>query len=236
MIDGIVRPLISYPNMTIADKLLKLAAQFLSHAQKEEEQIPDNSASLSVVLRNLGQLQTFTARKKYAEENLERLSSGSSRLTYLTNQKTVVKLASNEKGLAQNKAETHPKTKSQHLNPTLRHDKNYAWIEVPFLNRLTEKEFYAMTGLDFEQFGEALRYGLRDISGNSDKDKPRKFADIAKTPLYKEMVRIGKACKLMPGDLARISSWGEKDGKPVIIDGGLTQKVFEIHYEDDSTS
>jgi len=222
--------------MTIADQLLKLAVQFLSHAQKEEEQIPDNSASLGVVLRNLGKLQTFTARKKYAEENLERLSSGSSRLTYLTNAKTVIKLASNEKGLAQNEAETHPKAKSQHLNPVLQHDPKYAWIEVPFLNKLTEKKFQEITGLDFEQFGESLRYGLRDISGNSDKDKPRKFAEIAKTPLYQEMVRVGKACKLMPGDLARISSWGEKEGKPVLIDAGLTSDVFELHYDNSSGS
>jgi hypothetical protein len=40
----------------------------------------------------------------------------------------------------------------------------------------------------------------------------------------------------MPGDLARISSWGTKDGRPVLIDAGLTADVFANFYEDDSSS
>jgi hypothetical protein len=73
------------------------------------------------------------------------------------------------------------------------------------------------------------------VSGNTDKEKPDNFAEVEKSDIYKEMKDIGEKFKLMPGDLARISSWGVKDGDPVLIDAGLTADVFENFYEDSKT-
>ena len=85
------------------NKLLRFANMFYSLAAGEE--LPPNSDDLKVVLSNLEQLETYAARKKYAESNLKHLSSGSSRIVYLTPRKTIVKLAKNDKGIAQNKAD-----------------------------------------------------------------------------------------------------------------------------------
>jgi hypothetical protein len=49
------------------------------------------------------------------------------------------------------------------------------------------------------------------------------------------MKRIGEKFKLMPGDLARISSWGTKDNQPILIDAGLTKDVFAEFYESSSS-
>lgn len=211
------------------DDLLKLAYSFCSLATGEK--LPEDSKDIKVILSNLEKLETYQARKKYAEKNLKHLSSGSSRIVYLTPDKTVLKLAKNDRGLAQNKVESNPKMKSKYLNKILGHAKNNAWIEVDYLDKITTKDFEEMTGLDFDEFGESLRYGLKSVSGNSDKDKPENFDKIEKTKIYKEMKDLGKKWKLMPGDLARISSWGTKDGKPVLIDAGLTKDVFEEFYE-----
>lgn len=216
------------------NKLLRFATLFYSHAAGEE--LPPNSDNLKVVLANLEKLETYAARKKYAENNLKHLSSGSSRIVYLTPGKTIIKLAKNDRGIAQNKAEANPKMKSKYLNPILGYAKNYAWIEVPYLEKITAREFKDMTGLEFDDFGEALRFGLKDISGNSDTEKPKKFEEVAKSDIYKEVRDIGEKFKLMPGDLARISSWGVKDKHPVLIDAGLTQDVFADFYEDSGSS
>ena len=69
-----------------------------------------------------------------------------------------------------------------------------------------------------------------------DKDKPKKFDEVSKSELYKEVKKIGSEFKLMPGDLAKISSWGVKDGQPVLIDSGLTQDVFDKYYGSTSSS
>ena len=65
--------------------------------------------------------------------------------------------------------------------------------------------------------------------------KPNNFDKVEKSNIYKELKDVGEKFKLMPGDLARISSWGTKDGKPVLIDAGLTADVFADYYEDSSS-
>jgi hypothetical protein len=201
------------------------------------EELPANSSDLKTVLANLEKLETYAARKKYAEANLEHLSSGSSRITYLTPDKTVIKLAKNDKGLMQNQAEVMASYKcpSKYLNKVLKNAKNHSWIEVPYINKITEKEFNEMTGLKFDDFGEAIRFGLREVSGNSNKEKPEHFGEVSKTDIYKEIQDLGASCSIMPGDIARISSWGTKDSHPVLIDSGLTKKIFEDFYEDSSS-
>ncbi len=214
------------------NKLLRFATMFYSFAAGEE--LPSDSKDQKVVLGNLEKLETYAARKKYAERNFEHLSSGSSRIVYLTPGKTVVKLAKNDKGLAQNKAEANPKMKSKYLNPIISAAKNDAWIETHFLEKISVKEFEEMTGIKFDDFDEAISYGLKNVSGNSH-DKPENFEKVSKSDIYKEMKDIGEKFKLMPGDLGRISSWGEKDGKPILIDAGLTADVFADFYEDSSS-
>ena len=209
-----------------SDKLLKRAFYFYKLA---------TAGDLSAILEELASLDTYTARKEYAEKHLEHLSSGSSRIVYKTPQKTILKLAKNDKGIAQNKAEANPKMKSKYLNQILRHAGNYAWIETYYLEKITTKQFQEMTGLDFEDFGEGIRYGLKKVSGNTDLEKPENFEKVEKSDIYKEVHRIGSEFKLMPGDLARISSWGIKEGHPVLIDAGLTAGVFAEYYEDSSS-
>lgn len=213
-----------------SDDLLKLSHLFCSLAAGEK--LPGDSSELKVILKNLEKLETHAARKKYAERNLEHLSSGSSRIVYLTPGKTVLKLAGNDRGIAQNKAEASH-NKSKYINKILGHSKKYVWVEVDYLDKITTKEFKKMTGLDFDDFGNAIRYGLKAISGNTDK-QPKNFKEVEKSEIYKEMKKIGLKCKLMGGDLARISSWGTKNGNPVLIDAGLTKDVFEEFYETSS--
>jgi len=212
------------------NKIIKFADIFYSLAS-ETEPLPPNSKDLKTILKNIENLETYNARKKYAEKNLKHLSSGSSRIAYLTLKKTVIKLAKNDKGIAQNKAEAaNIKVKSKYLNKVLKYSKKYSWIEMPFLKKLTEKKFKKMTGLNFDDFGDSIRYGLRDISSSKTK-KPDNFEEVEKSEIFKEFLRIGKEAKLMGGDLARISNIGEIGDHPIIIDSGLTKKVFEEFYE-----
>lgn len=216
------------------NKLLRFADIFYSLAVSEK--LPENSKDLQTILKNIEKLETYQARKKYAERNLKHLSSGSSRIVYSTPKNTIVKLAKNDKGIAQNKAEANPKMKSKFLNEIIDYADNYSWIETHYLDKITPKQFEEMTGLDFDDFGEAIRYGLRDVSRNTDMEKPENFDKVEKSEIYKDLKAVGEKFKLMPGDLARISSWGTKDGKPVLIDAGLTSEVFADYYESSSSS
>lgn len=216
-----------------ANELLKKANYFYALAASEEK-VPANSKDLKTILKNIEGLENFNSRKEYAEKNLKHLSSGSSRIVYETPDHTIVKMAKNAKGLAQNKAECNPEMKSKYLNEVIDHAENDSWMETHYLEKITEKDFEEMTGLDFDDFGEAIRYGLKNVSGNSDAEKPENFDKVEKSEIYREMKKIGERFKLMPGDLARISSWGTKDGRPILIDAGLTKDVFAEYYESSS--
>jgi hypothetical protein len=203
------------------------------------ESLPKNSDKTQIVLDRLEKLETFTAREKYADRNFQRLSSGSSRVVYqadLTGQRGVIKLAKNERGFAQNKTEANPKMKSKYINKVLNHAKDFLWIAVPFVEKITEKQFKELTDVDFKEFSEALSYGLKSVSGNKDRDKPQDFESIAKSDIYQELVKLGKEFHLLPGDMGRISSWGQIDNHPVLIDAGLTRDVYDDFYEDDSST
>lgn len=211
------------------DDLLKLAQEFYSEAAKKTEKLPPNSDNVKEILKNIEGMDTFAAKKKYAEKNLERLSSGSSRIVYVMPDGTVLKLAKNERGVAQNKAEGNPKMKSRYLNETIGLAKNHSWLNTYYLDKITEKEFEEMTDIDFKLFGKCISYGLKKISSDSEK-KPKDFDKIAKTKIYKEFERLGKEFNLLPGDMSRISSFGQRSGHPVLIDAGLTRKIFDKFY------
>ena len=121
--------------------------------------------------------------------------------------------------------------KSKFVNKIISKSKNNIWLETHYLDKITEKQFKKMTDIDFEDFGKVMRYALKNITNNSDKKKPAKFDEISKSEIYKELKRLGTQFKLMPGDLAKISSFGAKDGHPILIDAGLTKDIFEEFYE-----
>lgn len=215
------------------NKLLRFANIFYSLAAGEK--LPADSDDLKIILNNIEGLETYKARKDYAEKNFERLSSGSSRIVFLTSKKTVIKLAKNDRGLAQNEVEANPAMNSKHLNKIISCAKNFSWMETYYLDKINEKEFEEMTGIKFDDFDEAISYGLQNVSGNTGKEKPENFDEVSKSDIYKEMKNIGIKFKLMPGDMGRISSFGKKDGHPILIDAGLSRDVFDKFYEDSSS-
>ena len=125
--------------------------------------------------------------------------------------------------------------KSKFLNEIIDYSKDYNWIQTHFLEKIKASDFKEMTGIDFNDFGDSISYGLKNVSDSPDKKKPDSFNEVSKSEIYKEMDKIGKKFKLMPGDLSRISSWGIKDDHPVLIDAGLTKDIYEDFYEDSSS-
>lgn len=214
------------------NRLIKLASFFYSLAAKEAEELPANSKNLKTILSNIDKLETYKAKIEYCEKNLKHLSSGSSRIVYSTHKNTIIKLAKNDKGIAQNKVEANPKMKSKFLNKILDKSKDYNWIEVEYLEKITESEFEELTGVNFKTFGKCLKFLCEKSSGK----KPKELKECEDSEVIKEMVRLCKDFKLLYGDIERISSWGCKDDKPILIDSGLTEKVYNEHYSSSKDS
>ena len=183
----------------------------------------------SETLKKLSNMETFKEKIDYAEEHLNHFSSGSSRIVYLLpGEKEVLKLAKNEKGEAQNKSEA--KVQGKYLNHANLSCKKGTWIIAPFLQKITEKEFEQLCGYNFKDFTQSIRYEIK--KGSSDSiDKPKAFKEVEKSDFFKEFLASVKKYDLTSGDIARISSWGKSDGHPILLDSGLTRKIFDDYYE-----
>jgi len=197
----------------------------------EKEKLPANSDDPDTILKNLSKLDTFKARVEYAEKNLKHMSSGSSRVIYELNKDTVLKLAKNERGIAQNKVEANPKMKSKYIVETLKADRNGLWKTSPMCEKITEKEFEKMVGFNFKDFGEVLSYEMNKDVDDGKKPKIKDYDKIAKSEIVKELKRLGKEFDLLSGDMIRISSWGRKGNQIKILDTGLTEDIFNEFYD-----
>ena len=209
------------------DKLLNTVHRFFKLATDSEE-LPADSKDVATILKNLSKLETHKARGDYADRNLEHLSSGTSRkVLTMPGGKEVMKLAKNDRGIAQNKAEAAIKCK--YVNKTVKSDPDGIWKISPFLDKIDEKEFEKLIGVDFKSFGKALEHGLESVSGDKEA-KPKNFDEIKDLDIYKELVACGKKHQLMPGDMSRISSWGKINNHPTLLDAGLTKEIYDEFY------
>lgn len=202
--------------------LLRLANLFSTLAS--------SSKNIKSILKQIDELDSFNSKKEYAEDNLKHLSSGSSRLVYLTCDNTVIKLAKNDKGIEQNKAESKASGKCKYLNSTKNTAKDFSWIEVAYFDKISSKQFEDLLGFSFNDFCDCIKYSLKKIS-DSDLDKPKCFDKISKSEFFKEIIDVSLKFKLMPGDLVRISSWGTNGDYPILLDAGLTKEIYDKFYD-----
>jgi hypothetical protein len=186
-------------------------------------------------------LRSFSARVKYCEKYLNRISSGSSRIVYKIDETKVLKLAKNNKGLAQNEVEIELSNYSDLegvVAKVFNYDENNLWLEMELAKKINNNDFKRIIGYNFIDFTKFIYNVAVDanITRNRYKhDLPSEIADamwedINITSIVDYMVNYD----IPPGDLMRLSSYGaiKRGGNEdiVIIDYGLTKDVYASHY------
>lgn len=186
-------------------------------------------------LKQLSELPDFDKRLDLAKTLWSKLGEGSARAVFQLNEKLVIKVAINDKGLAQNKLEAQPRLHTECTCPVVAADPNGKWIVFKSNNSITEKEFKELTGMSFTSYCSALWY---KFDNNSDDNPPKDYDEIEQNPFFQCVLQLILANDLLIGDLGRgkISSYGELDGKVVIRDYGMDREEWKEHYDDSSSS
>lgn len=174
------------------------------------------------LLKQITLSKKFSERKKLIEQKYQLLGKGTARMVYDLKNGYVLKLAKNEKGLAQNMVESNPKIQKEYPNYVAKissFDKKGIYLIQEKIKPLTEKRFEELTGLQGAGFMYYLRFGL-------DWDNP----------FYKKVKELVSKFKLDKFDVANISSWGEnKKGKIVLSDYGMdcnvAKKLYKAKYD-----
>jgi len=183
-------------------------------------------------LQELSLIKKPEKRVEFAKKSFKLIGEGSARAAFLIPVGRVLKVAKNEKGMAQNCLEAKPEMQRDCTNRIIMADPEGKWIIVKRAKKISEEKFEELTGFSFDDFTDSLFY---KFNNESDSDKPDNYSDIIKSDLFRSiaqmMVELDNDLQL--GDLYRISSWGESEGKPVIVDYGLDRDIYQEYYEDD---
>jgi hypothetical protein len=202
----------------------------------------DEAYPTSFNMEEFKQIKSFNQRIQYAEQHLQRLSSGSSRIVYRIDDEKVLKLAKNKKGLAQNEAEVDYGTEiylEGIVANIFEYDENGLWVEMELARKITAGDFKRISGFEFKDFAAALnnyhheRTNFRN--GYKMNVDPEIVAQMWEDEFVYGIFQYLGNYDVPVGDLTRLSTYGivKRDGQDtiVLIDYGLTEDVYNDYYK-----
>jgi hypothetical protein len=187
----------------------------------------------------LKSLPTFAKRVAYATEKLGKLGKGSSRIVFEADDNTVLKVAKNAKGLAQNGLEEEISRLGWYdfVSKVFDADPNSLWIESEKATKMKPSSFKELTGFNFRDWTNTLmaEYTRRTSQrGGAMYMSSDDYEKIVETDFFQDMLNFIVDFDIMPGDFTRISSWGvvNRDGVtiPILIDYGITKSIYNDFY------
>jgi len=185
-------------------------------------------------------INSYAGRMKYANENLQRIGSGTGRVVYDIDGEKVLKLAKNAKGVAQNGAEGGAGyyRDTQHIvTEVFDSADDDTWLISEKAKKVNEKRIKEVTGIPslndlfyFLRNYEEQSKGKREIFGQ-DKEMSEFFWE---NEFAQDLANFIANYGQNAGDMGRPSTYGEvlRDGQPSIVltDYGLNDEVYDTHY------
>ena len=194
----------------------------------------------------LKSLKTFRDRKNYCDKYLGfNVGSGSSRLVYQLDDEKVLKLAKNEKGIAQNEQEySFGQEKFVDVTPHIFNEMcdivNFTFIVSEYVLPAKEKDFIELYGINFNTFISVINtvsvwYGRKRSLGTKVlSDEEMEYLQ-EENPDIKEFVDYVSNYQPPIGDMLRLAIYGMvmREGSPqiVLLDSGLSDEVYNKYYK-----
>lgn len=189
-------------------------------------------------LRHFSTIPTFKDRVAYCKERLPLLGNGSSRITFKVDDKKVLKIAKNAKGIAQNEkeedwgrnqygcfAEIYEADTDKHL-----------WIEMELARKATNQDFIKHFGVTINKLKDIIHYMYNQYSNRSN----YWFNENIYNGQNEELYNLYHYMLDYQPDRASINDWGAKsnwgvvnrNGEEwlVIIDDGFDEEVSSKYY------
>lgn len=170
----------------------------------------------------------------YAQDSLENLGHGSSRVAFILTSKKVLKIAKNQAGYIQNSKEKELYEKfggSGLLTKVYASDSNGSWIVAELVKPLTSaEEFKKLSGIGFPELKSYINV---DPAEYDDLEFELEMMGIGKqgADFLVKATSLARAGDLIKGDFAKADSWGKTaDGNLVLLDYGLSNESYDKYY------
>jgi len=207
---------------------------------QESDLLEDYPASFDMEV--FKSLKSHAGRNRYAQEHLQKLASGSSRIVYKIDDEKVLKLAKNDKGVAQNEVEIEYGQYNDIKDIVAKifdyDEQNNLWVEMELARKVKASDFKNIVGYNFEDIKTAI-HNVGVDSGNLRRvakyEMSQELADdMWENEFMYELFSFIGNYAVPVGDLQRLSSYGlvKRDGQDtiVLIDYGLTHDVYSSYY------
>lgn len=181
---------------------------------------------------------SFKKQLAYAMARAAKVGAGSGRVAFTIQYEgrpTVLKIAKNKKGLAQNEYEAQ--TLSEYMIkdtglfiPLIDYDEEHEpplWLHTEKAEKMKPTQFKKFFGVDHNTLDLVLQYG----TGNHKYGSTEGFDELIQNNenLY-ELTNIVGNYGMPTGDFSRLANWGIYKGHPVVIDVGLSQDILKQYY------
>lgn len=198
-------------------------------------------------LQTLSSIRSFAGKLKYCKQMLgPTFGSGSSRVIFEIDDNKVLKLAKNQKGIAQNEFEDDTSRYGSIVVKVFDCADDYTWLVEENCIPAKEKDFEQILGIPFETYCDLVKHSFNRYCRNGRQANTYILSPIECDRLLDQLYEqdeygfIPQLFNLMGdyqlpwGDLTRISTYGmvNRDGKPeiVVIDSGLSEEILDTYY------
>lgn len=174
-------------------------------------------------------------KMRYAKQKLAKIGAGSSRVVFAVSPTRVLKIAKDEKGMAQNETESDVSSYGYTcVAEVFNYDgADYSWIESEKAVRMKTADFKVTAGVPFKMLGDILYIKQQQRYGKEASLSPEQKAFVD-SKFFTCLETIMHDFDMPPGDIRRPSSWGVvvRNGQnvAVLIDYGLTNDTFDRFY------
>ena len=185
---------------------------------------------------------SHAARIRYAVAQAQKkVGAGSGRVAVqipYEGRPTILKVAKNKKGLAQNEFEArmlddgYVETLGITI-PMIDHDQENdppVWIHTEMAEKMTAAKFRKLFNISHTDFHWLLMYANGEFP-NIGHGREAWFQELMEENDYvASVVDLVTNFGIPPGDFGRTANWGIFKGRPVIVDLGLSSDVLQQHY------
>lgn len=189
-------------------------------------------------------LSSYSKKIEYCNLHLQRLASGSSRVVYKIDNEKALKLAKNNKGIAQNECEYNSWAIQTGIAANVFEcDTDFLWIEMELAKKCKPSDFKRLIGYDFNTVQNFLIY-IKNWYSRYPSSYDERYTELFDKIVNEEAPNWDWFKALSTyiadtqlegiGDLQRISSWGivNRNGEEeiVLVDFGLNDDIYQTFY------
>ena len=191
-------------------------------------------------LNQLDKIKSFRGKVEYANQNLDRIGSGTGRIVYLVDNDKVLKLAKNAKGISQNEVESdigYDHYVENIVANIFDNADDNSWILAEKANKVNEKRIKELT--EIPSLSDLRTFIVNEVDRNKGKRnlfhlKQETIDFFWENEFSSNLIDFVVNYSQQPGDMGRPSTYGEvmRNGHPTIVltDYGLNDEVYNTHY------